>query len=141
MTVNAVGQLSDPKQFANIIVRSDPDGGFTKLGDVARIELGAEDYSSFVRFDGNDNVVGLGVVQLPTANALSVSQGVIARLEPASKVVPARRALCRRVQQHDVRASVDEGSHHHAFCGDHPRHSGYLSVLAGSAVDADTELR
>ncbi len=75
MTVNAVGQLADPKQFANIIVRADPSGGFTKLGDVARVELGAEDYSSFVRFDGNDNVVGLGVIQLPTANALSVLAG------------------------------------------------------------------
>ncbi|MBV9646307.1 MAG: efflux RND transporter permease subunit, partial [Candidatus Eremiobacteraeota bacterium] len=60
-----------------------------KLGDVARIELGAEDYSSFVRFDGNDNVVGLGVLQLPTANALTVSQGVIARLNELSKSFPA----------------------------------------------------
>jgi hydrophobic/amphiphilic exporter-1 (mainly G- bacteria), HAE1 family len=88
MTVNAVGQLADPKQFANIIVRADPNGGFTKLGDVARIELGAEDYSSFVRFDGNDNVVGLGVVQLPTANALTVSQGVRARLDQLQKSFP-----------------------------------------------------
>ncbi len=89
MTVNAVGQLSDPKQFANIIVRSNPDGGFTKLGDVARVELGAEDYSTFVRFDGSDNTVGLGVVQLPTANALSVSNGVIARLNELQKSFPA----------------------------------------------------
>jgi hydrophobic/amphiphilic exporter-1 (mainly G- bacteria), HAE1 family len=88
MTVNAVGQLADPKEFANIIVRADPSGGFTKLGDVARVELGAEDYSSFVRFDGNDNVVGLGVVQLPTANALSVAQGVRARLDQLQKSFP-----------------------------------------------------
>jgi len=88
MTVNAVGQLADPKQFANIIVRANPGGGFTKLGDVARIELGAEDYSSFVRFDGNDNVVGLGVIQLPTANALSVSQAVKARLNQLQKSFP-----------------------------------------------------
>ncbi|MGH7659846.1 MAG: efflux RND transporter permease subunit [Vulcanimicrobiaceae bacterium] len=88
MTVNAVGQLSDPKQFGNIIVRANPNGGFTKLSDVARIELGAEDYSTFVRFDGSSNVVGLGVVQLPTANALSVSNGVIARLDQLSKAFP-----------------------------------------------------
>ena len=88
MTVNAVGQLSDPSQFANIIVRADPNGGFTKLGDVARIELGAQDYSSFVRFDGNDNVVGLGVIQLPTANALSVAQAVRARLDQLQKSFP-----------------------------------------------------
>jgi len=88
MTVNAVGQLADPKQFANIIVRADPNGGFTKLGDVARVELGAEDYSSFVRFDGNNNVVGLGVIQLPTANALSVAKAVRARLDQLQKSFP-----------------------------------------------------
>jgi hydrophobic/amphiphilic exporter-1 (mainly G- bacteria), HAE1 family len=89
VTINAVGRLTDPSQFANVILRSNPDGGFTKLGDVARIELGAEDYSSFVRFDGNDNVVGLGVLQLPTANALTVSRGVLSRLDQLSKSFPA----------------------------------------------------
>lgn len=87
-TINAVGRLSTPKQFADIVLRSNPDGGFTRLGDVARIQLGAEDYSSFLRFDGNQNVIGLGVQQLPTANALSVSQGVIATLDRLSKTFP-----------------------------------------------------
>ncbi|MBV9269895.1 MAG: efflux RND transporter permease subunit [Candidatus Eremiobacteraeota bacterium] len=88
MTVNAVGRLTNPSEFENIIVRSEANGGFTKLGDVARIELGAEDYSSFVRFDGNDNVVGLGVLQLPTANALTVSNGVLTRLNALQKQFP-----------------------------------------------------
>ena len=88
MTVNAIGRLSDPKQFANIILKSDPNGGFTKLGDVARIDLGAEDYSAFVRYDGNDNVAGLGVLQLPTANALTVSNGVLDRMDQLKKSFP-----------------------------------------------------
>ncbi|HET9030698.1 MAG TPA: efflux RND transporter permease subunit, partial [Candidatus Aquilonibacter sp.] len=88
ITVNAVGRLNDPKQFANIIIRTDPNGGFTKLGDVARIELGAEDYNSFIRYDGNQNVVGLGIQQLPSANALSVAQGVRAKLDELSKNFP-----------------------------------------------------
>jgi HAE1 family hydrophobic/amphiphilic exporter-1 len=88
MSVNARGRLTTPDQFRNIIVRADPNGGFTHLGDVARIELGAEDYSSFVRFNGNDNVVGMGVIQLPTANALQVSQGVINRLNELKKSFP-----------------------------------------------------
>ena len=87
-SVNAVGRLSDPAQFRNIIVRTDPNGGFTKLGDVARIELGAEDYSSFIRFDGNENVVGLGILQLPTANALTVSNNVIAKLNQLQEKFP-----------------------------------------------------
>ena len=88
MSVNARGRLSTPDQFRNIIVRSNPDGGFTRLGDVARIELGAEDYSNYVRFNGNDNVVGLGVLQLPTANALQVSDGVLKRLDALQKSFP-----------------------------------------------------
>ncbi len=89
LTVNAAGQLTDPKQFRNIILRSNPYGGFTRLGDVARIQLGAEDYSSFIRFDGNSNVVGLGVLQLPTANALTVSKSVLAKMAELSKSFPA----------------------------------------------------
>lgn len=87
-TVNAVGRLSEPSQFENIIIRTDPNGGFTKLRDVARVELGAEDYNSFIRFDGNQNVVGLGVQQLPTANALSVANGVKTKLDELSRSFP-----------------------------------------------------
>jgi HAE1 family hydrophobic/amphiphilic exporter-1 len=87
-TVNAVGRLSDPQQFKNIILRVNPNGGFTKLGDVARVELGAEDYSSYIRFDGNEKVVGLGVQQLPTANALDVAKGVRAKLDQLSESFP-----------------------------------------------------
>ncbi len=87
-TINAVGRLTTPAQFRNIIVRAEPNGSFTRLGDVARIELGAEDYSSFIRYDGNEKVVGLGVLQLPTANALSVSRGVLSRLDQLSKNFP-----------------------------------------------------
>ncbi len=87
-TINAVGRLTTPEQFRNIIIRTDPNGGFTKLGDVARVQLGAEDYNSFLRFDGNENVVGLGVQQLPTANALDVAKGVRAKLDELAKSFP-----------------------------------------------------
>src|SRR5947209_9223310 len=56
ISVHAEGRLSTPAQFRNIIVRADPGGGFTRLGDVASIEIGAEDYSSVISFDGNKNV-------------------------------------------------------------------------------------
>ncbi|MGA8796375.1 MAG: efflux RND transporter permease subunit, partial [Candidatus Cybelea sp.] len=52
-TVNALTQLSSPREFGNIILRANPNGGFTRLADVARIELGAEDYSTALRFNGN----------------------------------------------------------------------------------------
>ncbi len=87
-TVNAFGRLGDPAQFRNIILRNDPQGGFTRLGDVARIELGAEDYSSYLRFDGNQNATGFGVIQLPSANALSVANAVKARMAELAKSFP-----------------------------------------------------
>jgi hydrophobic/amphiphilic exporter-1 (mainly G- bacteria), HAE1 family len=87
-TVNALTQLSTPAQFANIILRSNPSGGFTRLGDVGRVELGAEDYTSSLRFNGNPEVVGLGIQQYPTANALQVSNGVLATMNLLSKQFP-----------------------------------------------------
>jgi HAE1 family hydrophobic/amphiphilic exporter-1 len=87
-TVNAVTQLSNPAEFANIILRSNANGGYTRLGDVARVELGAQDYSSALRFDGHSRVVGLGVQQYSTANALDVSRAVTAQMEQLSKTFP-----------------------------------------------------
>jgi HAE1 family hydrophobic/amphiphilic exporter-1 len=88
-TVNALTQLSSPAQFANIILRVNPNGGFTRLGDVARVELGAQDYSSVLRFDGKTNVVGLGVLQYPDANAIAVSHAVLQRMSQLQKNFPA----------------------------------------------------
>ncbi len=89
ITVHAEGRLSTPEQFRSIIVRAESGGGFTRLGDVARVELGAEDYSSSIAFDGNQNVVGLGIQQLPTANALQAADGVKKELEILSRNFPA----------------------------------------------------
>ncbi len=87
-TVNALTQLETPQQFANIILRANPNGGFTRLGDVGRVELGAEDYTSSLRFNGNPDVIGMGILQYPTANALQVSQGVLAEMSQLSKQFP-----------------------------------------------------
>jgi hydrophobic/amphiphilic exporter-1 (mainly G- bacteria), HAE1 family len=86
--INALTQLSSPQQFANIILRADPNGGFTRLGDVARVELGAQDYSIDLRFDGNTRVVGMGVLQYPDANALQVSDAVRQKLNQLSANFP-----------------------------------------------------
>ncbi len=80
-TVNALTQLSDPTQFANIILRANPNGGYVRLADVARIELGAQSYTTDLRFDGSSRVVGMGVLQYPSANALDVSRRIIAQMK------------------------------------------------------------
>lgn len=88
VSVRAEGRLSSPQEFNNIIVRPETGGGFTRLSDVARVELGAEDYSSSLAFDKNHNTVGLGIQQLPTANALTVANNVRAKLKELSAAFP-----------------------------------------------------
>ncbi|MBV8601893.1 MAG: efflux RND transporter permease subunit [Candidatus Eremiobacteraeota bacterium] len=86
-SVRVQGRLADPAQFGNIILRSTPNGGFVKVRDVARVELGAEDYSVDLGW-GNKNSVGLGVLQLSTANSMVVSHGVRAALQELSQAFP-----------------------------------------------------
>src|SRR4029077_11776105 len=87
VSVRAVGRLSEPTQFDNIILKTNADGTLVRLKDVGRAELGAEDYSSDLMFDGYD-AVGLGITQLSTANALEVDRLVLAELDRLSKRFP-----------------------------------------------------
>ena len=87
MSVRAVGRLSETSQFDNIILKANADGTLVRLKDVGRAELGAEDYSSDLQFNGQD-AVGIGVTQLSTANALDVDRRAIAELDRLSKGFP-----------------------------------------------------
>jgi HAE1 family hydrophobic/amphiphilic exporter-1 len=87
ISVRAIGRLSEPSQFENIILKTNNDGTLVRVKDVGRAELGAEDYSSDLQFNGKD-AVGLGITQLSTANALEVDRLAIAELERLSKRFP-----------------------------------------------------
>src|SRR6266436_6731669 len=87
ISVRAVGRLSEPTQFENIILKTNSDGTLVRLKDVGRAELGAEDYSSDLQYNGQD-AIGLGVTQLSTANALDVDRRAIAELDRLSKSFP-----------------------------------------------------
>ncbi len=88
MQVNATGRLSDPEQFKDIIVRSSPvTGAVVRLRDVARVELGALQYSSTGVF-GTDPTVVLAVFQMPGSNALDLQQHVKDKMEELSKRFP-----------------------------------------------------
>src|ERR1051326_1125546 len=88
ISVRAVGRLTDPNQFANIIVRTAPDGTLIKLKDVGNVELGAEDYSANLEFNGHKSAVGIGVTQLSNANALQVDRDALAVIDQLSKNFP-----------------------------------------------------
>jgi HAE1 family hydrophobic/amphiphilic exporter-1 len=87
ISVRAVGRLSEPSQFENIILKTNADGTLVRLKDVGRAELGAEDYGTDLQFNGQD-AVGLAVTQLSTANALDVHRRALAELDRLSKKFP-----------------------------------------------------
>ncbi len=78
-TVRAEGRLSDPSEFGNIVLRSNPDGSLLRLSEVARVELGARSYASSARYNGAPSVA-FAVYQLPGANALEVARKVEKKL-------------------------------------------------------------
>ena len=87
ISVRAIGRLSEPEQFDNIILKSNADGTLVRLKDVGHAELGAEDYTSDLDYNGRESV-GIGVTQLSTANALDVHQRCVAELDRLSKHFP-----------------------------------------------------
>ena len=87
LSVRAVGRLREPAEFDNIILKSGGGGSLVRLKDVGRAELGAETYAAQLRFQGVE-AIGMGVIQLPTANALDVNDGVSAELERLAKQFP-----------------------------------------------------
>ena len=74
-TVRSQGRLQTAEEFGAIAVRSNPDGSVVRLGDVARIELGALNYAQIGRVNGRPGCA-LGIYQTPGSNALAVADGV-----------------------------------------------------------------
>jgi HAE1 family hydrophobic/amphiphilic exporter-1 len=87
ISVRAIGRLSEPAQFENIIVKTNADGTLVRLKDVGRAELGAEDYGSELIYNGHESV-GIAITQLSTANAIAVDRLALAELERLSKRFP-----------------------------------------------------
>ncbi|MCA9071613.1 MAG: efflux RND transporter permease subunit, partial [Planctomycetaceae bacterium] len=85
--VSSQGRLKTPEEFGNIIVKADEEGRLVRLSDVARVELGAVDYSSNSYLD-NDNSVGLGIFQRPGSNAVATADRIIEKMEELSETFP-----------------------------------------------------
>jgi len=86
-SINTLGRLSSVEQFEDIIVRTRADGSVVRVKDVARVELGAENYGWFAHFNGREAAC-IGVFQLPDANALQVAEAVYADMERLSERFP-----------------------------------------------------
>src|SRR6476620_9044614 len=87
LSINAQGRLQSEEEFGDIIVKTDAGGAVTRLRDIARLELGAADYSLRSLLN-NDAAVGIGVFQAPGSNALQISAQVRETMEEIQKNMP-----------------------------------------------------
>ena len=87
LNIQALGRLTTPAQFADIIIKTDAQGRVTRVGDVARVELGAQDYTTNA-YMNEKNAVALGILQQPGSNALQTVAAVKATMANLKKSFP-----------------------------------------------------
>ena len=85
--INAQGRLRTEQEFGDIVLKAGQDGQIVRLSDVARLELGAGDYTLRSQLDGK-NAVGIGIFQAPGANALDIRDKVIAQMDELTQRFP-----------------------------------------------------
>ena len=88
VALNAAGRLTTEEQFRAIIVKTGANGELVRLGDLARVEMGAQDYGMRSMLD-NQNAIALPIMQAPGANALQLSADVRKTMEELKKDFPA----------------------------------------------------
>jgi hydrophobe/amphiphile efflux-1 (HAE1) family protein len=85
--VQVRGRLIEPEEFGDVVIRRGEDGSVVRLRDVARVDIGAENYLMRSYFDGQPGI-GLAVSQLPGSNALDAAEEVLAEMELAAQEFP-----------------------------------------------------
>ncbi|MDB5648486.1 MAG: Hydrophobe/amphiphile efflux, partial [Hyphomicrobiales bacterium] len=108
IAVQTLGRLSTPDQFDEIVVAADADGRVTRIRDIARVELGAENYTSNAYLD-NKVATAIGIFQRPGSNALATAATVLSTMDELARSFPP--GLAYRVAYNTtefVQQSVDE---------------------------------
>ena len=106
-SVRAQGRLTSPEEFERIVLRESPNGGTVRVRDVARVELGSQDYTIVGRLNGKPSAI-LAVYQLPGTNAVDAAAGVRKVLEQARQRFPHDMDY---VVSLDTTRSVTQGMH------------------------------
>src|SRR5690606_11567158 len=88
LNVETQGRFTDPRQFESVVIRTDAEGRQVRVGDVARVEIGAQDYGTSAYLDERDSVI-IPVLQEPGSNALASAEAVKAAMEELSADFPA----------------------------------------------------
>ncbi len=86
-TLTTKGRLTTPEEFADIIIRSNPDGSMLRLKDIGRVDLGSDSYSVIAKVDGKPAAL-IGINQTPGANALEVAKSCEKKLDDLQQYFP-----------------------------------------------------
>ncbi|SFB85905.1 multidrug efflux pump [Microbulbifer thermotolerans] len=86
-TINSQGRLQTPEEFRNIVIRANDDGSVLRLGDIARVEIGAESYETLTRYN-RQPATGVAVTLATGANALETAENVKAKLKELEEFFP-----------------------------------------------------
>src|SRR5215207_3677252 len=87
LNIQTKGRLTSVEEFANIVIRTNSDGSILRLGDVARLELGAANLDRETRFNGSP-AAAIAIYQTPGANAIATLKAVRGRLDELQKRFP-----------------------------------------------------
>ena len=108
VAVQTLGRLSSPEQFSDIVVATDDDGRVTRISDIARVELGSQDYTTNAYLD-NKVATAIGIYQRPGSNALATAASVLATMDELAKSFPPGMAYRVVYNTTDfIQQSVDE---------------------------------
>ncbi len=135
-SVRAQGRLTSPEEFENIVVRETPDTGIVRVRDVARVELGAQDYSVEGHLNGKPSAV-LAVYQLPGSNAVETAAAVNKMIVGSQAAVSGRYRLRDSHRYHARGECRHEGNRRNAADRYGSGDRGRVPVPAGLARDAD----
>ncbi|MEG0818398.1 MAG: efflux RND transporter permease subunit, partial [Brevundimonas sp.] len=114
LPVQVQGRLSDPDRFADVVIKTDAEGRVTRVRDIARVELGAQDYGIRGFFDG-ERGVGVAIVQQPGANALGTANRVLAEVEAVKAELPQGMAISIPYNPTEFVAASVEAVQHTVF--------------------------
>ena len=135
-SVRARGRRTSPEDFGQIVVRETPDGGIVRLKDVARVELGSQDYTIVGRFNGKPSAI-IAVYQLPGSNAVQAAEGVNKLMAEAKKRFPGH-GLRRRARHDAFGHRRDPRNYRNAADRNRARDLCRLHLFAGLACHLDS---
>ena len=126
-TMMARTMMSSPEEFAEILLKVKPDGAQIRLKDVARVEIGAENYSRSSTFN-NQPAAGMAIMLATGANALATAEAVKAKIAELEPYFPAGDQSCLSLRYHNLYQDIDQRGGQDPDRGDHPGLPGHVPL-------------